>query len=133
MRPGRELNTTILLDRNTEFIDAVGDEHDRQTAPRKQSEQFVVELGPRDLVERREGFIHQQNFRFGHQCTRDRYPHLHAAGQLPRIGFGKAAQPDLRRALPRPGCGASDFGTPASNSGRWTFSATVRQGNKVGS
>ena len=62
-------------------------------------EQIVVEPEARDLVERGERLVQQQNIRIGDQRARQRNPHLHAAGQFARIGIGKFGEPDLRQRL----------------------------------
>jgi hypothetical protein len=77
----------------------MGDEDDglAQIAPQRQ--QIVIEPKPRDLVERRERLVHQQDVRIDDQRPRQRHPHLHAAGQFARIRFGKFGQSHLRQRL----------------------------------
>ena len=77
------------------------DEHRREAVLPPQRQQVVVELVARDLVERRERLVHQQDLRMRHQRARDRDAHLHAAGEFARIGFLEALQPDQRQHLGR--------------------------------
>jgi hypothetical protein len=73
----------------------MGDEHDRVADRAPQRNEVVIELEARDLVERRERLIHQQQGRVGDEPARDRNPHLHAAGEFARIGVAKLGEADL--------------------------------------
>ena len=44
------------------------------------------------IVERGERLVHQKHGRTRHQRAGDRHPHLHAAGEFARIGFGEAGE-----------------------------------------
>ena len=98
IRPGRGVITITRCDRytdsNTECVTKMTVL--RRLAP--QREQIVVEPEAGDLVERRERFIHQQDVGIGDQRARERYPHLHAAGQFARIGVGELGKPHPRSA-----------------------------------
>ena len=60
-------------------------------------EQVGVELVARDLVERAEGLVHQQQVGLRDQAARDRHAHLHAARQLARQGLGELRQAHQRQ------------------------------------
>ena len=77
----------------------MGDEHRGEAVLPPQRQQVVVEPVARDLVERRERLVHQQDLRMRHQRARDRDAHLHAAGEFARIGFLEALQADQRQHL----------------------------------
>ena len=77
----------------------MGDEHRREAVLPPQRQQVVVEPVARDLVERRERLVHQQDLRLRHQRARDRDAHLHAAGELARIGLLEALEADQRQHL----------------------------------
>ena len=77
----------------------MGDEDDGLVQIAPQLQQIVVEPEARDLVERGERLVHQQDIGIGDQRARQRDPHLHAAGQFARIGFGEFGKPDLRQRL----------------------------------
>ena len=79
----------------------MGHEHDRAVRARCRSRSRSSLSRKRvDLVERREGLVHQQQ---AAACSgkraRDRDAHLHAAGEFARIGLRKIAQADEREAL----------------------------------
>jgi hypothetical protein len=42
-------------------------------------QEIVVELETSNLVEGGEGFVHEQQLRFGDECAGDRNAHLHPA------------------------------------------------------
>ena len=98
---------------------------------RHRREQIVVEAKARDLVERRERLVHQQEPRLGHQRTRDRCAHLHAAGELARIARCKARQAYARKR--RLDARLRVLRGPCSLSGSRTLAATVAHGIRVGS
>ncbi len=112
----------------------MGDEHHGLARAACQSaEQVVVELEAGDLVERRERLVHQQQRRLGDQRARDRDAHLHAAGQLARIGVARSrrARPARSAAATRAaGVGAA---APAQLERQPTLRATVAHGISVGS
>ena len=57
-------------------------------------EKQIVHFEPGEFIERAERLVHQQNGRLMNDRTAQRYPLLHAAGQLPRIGLLKTTQAD---------------------------------------
>ena len=83
----------------------MGDEHRREAVLPPQAQQVVVEAVARDLVEGREGLVHEQDARPCHQRTGDRHAHLHAAGELARIGLLEALEADQRQHLGGAGLG----------------------------
>ena len=85
----------------------MGDEHHGLAERLPEREEIVVEPKPRDLVERRERLVHQQQPRLGHQRARDRGPHLHAARQFARIVDGMARKARRGPTPPRPAGRAS--------------------------
>ena len=82
----------------------MGDEHDRGAKRLPHLQEIVVELEARDLVERGERLVHQQQRRLGDQRAGDGNAHAHAARQFARIGAAELLQPDPveRRDDPRP-------------------------------
>ena len=64
----------------------MGDEDDGLAQVAPQREQIVVEPEARDLVERGERLVHQENVGIGDQRAGQRDAHLHAARQFARIG-----------------------------------------------
>ena len=76
------------------FEDAVGDEDDRRRAALPQPQQVVVERQPRDLVERGERLVEQQEIGVGDERARDRDAHPHPARELARIGALEPGEPD---------------------------------------
>ena len=91
--PGRRLHRINMLhkpffdhhDLVTEdqcFVDAVGHEHDAGMFFLLNAEKFPLHLVPREIVESRKWFIHQDEGRFICQCPRDSRALLHAAGKL---------------------------------------------------
>ena len=71
--------------------------------------------------------------RLGDQRARDRHAHLHAAGELARIGAGEVGQADAVERCPCTRGVAAARSAPASRSGSETLSNTVAQGISVGS
>ena len=57
-------------------------------------QQIVLQLAARQLVERAERFVHQQDRRVPGERAHDRHPLLHAAGQFVRIGVLELEQSD---------------------------------------
>ena len=92
--PGRGAITTMRLDEIDRFEHRVGDEHHGRAQRPPQRQQILVELEARDLVERGERLVHQQNLRLGDQRARDRDAHAHAARQFARIGVAEFCQAD---------------------------------------
>ncbi len=76
------------------FEDAVRDEDDGPFLVQPQAQEILVELEAGDLVERREGLVEEEETWPGDERAGNRDAHLHAAGELARIGAGKAVEPD---------------------------------------
>ena len=74
----------------------MGDEHHGLAQRLPQRQEVVVEAKARDLVERGERLVHQQERGLGDQRARDRGAHLHAARKLARIALREAGKPDAR-------------------------------------
>src|SRR5215831_16529298 len=74
----------------------MGDEDDGLAQRLPERQQVVVEAKARDLVERGERLVHQQERRLGDERARDRGAHLHSAGELTRIALRKAGKSDAR-------------------------------------
>ena len=131
-RPGRGVITTMRVERktdsNTEWV--TNTTVMRKLAP--QRDQIVVEPKARDLVERSERLVHQENARRGDQRARDRDPHPHAAGQFARIRLREIGEADALQRLHDRGAAAARS-MPASLSGRKTLPNTVVHGISVGS
>src|SRR5215469_5718743 len=72
----------------------VGDEDDGLAQQLPERQQVVVEAKARDLVERGERLVHQQELRLGHQRARDRGAHLHPARELARVAPREAGKSD---------------------------------------
>jgi len=70
-------------------------EHHGPALARPEPEQVVIQPKARDLVERGEGLVHQQDLRLRDERARDRHPHAHAARELARIGASEAGEADL--------------------------------------
>ncbi len=71
----------------------MGDKENRQRLAGPEIGELAIESGTRDLVERTEWLVHEQQRRFGHERAGDRRAHLHAAGELPRV-----RAPEMREA-----------------------------------
>ena len=69
---------------------------DGQAACRPQRQQFAVEPLPRELIERAERLVHQQQIRRGDERAGDRRTHLHAPRKLAREVAGEIGQADQR-------------------------------------
>ena len=78
------------------------DEDDRDAGRRPDSQQLLVEVVARDLVEGAERLVHQQNRRARHQRARDGDALLHAARELPRVGVFEPFQPHELQQFLRP-------------------------------
>jgi hypothetical protein len=63
--------------------DRMGDEADGLFGARPELQQFLVQPVAHDLVQRAEGFVHQQDVGVEGQRPRDRGALLHAARKLP--------------------------------------------------
>ena len=112
--------------------DRVRDEQHRRAAVGPQRAQLVVELLARDLVERGEGLVEQQQARLGDERARERHTHAHAARELRRIaarGVAEAYALDRARAASR----RSPAARPCSSSGSATLSSTSRHGSRCAS
>jgi hypothetical protein len=75
----------------------VGHEQDRDTARAPELAQLPVEPLARDLVERGERLVEQEQPRIRDQGPRQRPAHAHAARELGRIAPGRVGQPHLRQ------------------------------------
>src|SRR5438270_12644938 len=64
------------------FIDVVRHKKYRGSGFSPDLSDELLHFDSRRGIERTEGLIHQQNFRLHHECLRDGYPLLHAAGEL---------------------------------------------------
>ena len=95
-RPGTRAHHRDARRQEHRFVDAVGDEHDREAAPRPQCGELAVHPLPREFVQRAERLVHQQQIRRSGERARDRDAHLHAAGELARIVLREFLEPDLR-------------------------------------
>ncbi len=131
-RPGRAVITSHPLRQIDRLEYRMGDEDDGLAQLAPQIKQIVVEPEARDLVERRERLVQQQNIRIGNERARQRDPHLHAAGQFAGIGIGNSARPTWASASSMR-LSASVAGACESFSGRRTFSRTLAHGISVGS
>src|SRR5262249_61026213 len=69
-----------------------------------QLHQLELRLAAQFLVERRERFIEQEDARALDQRTRERDALALAAGELVRLAFGQAFEPDQRQHLLDPSC-----------------------------
>ncbi len=87
------------------FEHRMGDEDDGAAELSPDLQEVVVQLEAGDLVERGEGLVHQQQARLGDQRPGDGDAHLHAAGELARIGVAEAFQPDQFQRLGDGGLG----------------------------
>ena len=101
--PGRAVITSHPLRQIDRLEHRMGDEDDGLVQLAPQLEQIVVEPKARDLVERRERLVQQQNIRVGDERARQRDPHLHAAGQFARDMHRQIRQDRPAPAPPR--CG----------------------------
>ena len=86
----------------------------------------------RHLVERAERLVHEQQRRLEGERARDRDPLLHAAGELPRVVVGEAAELDELEHLLGRAAGAARS-QPSISSGSAMFFATVRQSKRTAS
>ena len=57
---------------------------------------MILQVAPREGVERGERLVEQQHLRLRHQRARDRHPLRLPAGQLARPGIGLVGQADAR-------------------------------------
>ena len=64
------------------FVDIVRHHHHGGPGARDDGDQLVLQLGPRQRVERAEGLVHQQHLRLHRQRAGDAHALLHAAGDL---------------------------------------------------
>jgi hypothetical protein len=67
----------------------MGDEHHGLAEHAPERQEVVVEPEARDLIERRERLVHQEETWLGDERARDRGAHFHPAGKLARIAVGK--------------------------------------------
>jgi len=69
------------------FADVVRDEDNQTPLLIPQSQQFALKHPARLLIERREGFVHEQQSRSGHERATDPHALLHAHGELVRVAI----------------------------------------------
>jgi hypothetical protein len=74
----------------------MSDEYDRLAQAPPKLQEIAIEAKPRDFIEGRERLVHQQQLGLGRQRPRNRSPHLHATGELARIGPRKIGQAHAR-------------------------------------
>src|SRR5215470_11506632 len=74
----------------------MGDEDDRLAQRLPERQQIVVEAKARDLVERGERLVYQQELRLGDERARDRGAHLHPARELARVALREVGKTDTR-------------------------------------
>ena len=79
------------------FVDAVGDEDGGEAEFLPHPQGVVVELEARHLVERGEGFVHQEQLGTGHHGARNGDAHLHAAGKFARIHLREGCETHVRQ------------------------------------
>ena len=91
-RPGFGGQHQHALAEEGRLVDAVGDEQDGHAGLLPDPAQLLVEAVARDLVERAERLVHQQDLRVADQRAGDRDALALAAGQLVRIGVGAVLQ-----------------------------------------
>src|SRR5215469_15375469 len=72
----------------------MGDEDHGLAQRLPERQQVVVEAKARDLVERGERLVHQQELRLGNERARDRGAHLHPARELARVALREAGKSD---------------------------------------
>src|SRR5215471_19044869 len=70
----------------------MGDEDDGLAQRLPERQQVVVEAKARDLVERGERLVHQQQLRLGDERARDRGAHLHPTRELARVALREAGK-----------------------------------------
>ena len=108
--------------------DRVRHEEHRRGGRLPEGEQFVTEHLARQLVEGREGLVHEQHLRLEGEGEGDRHPLAHPARELGRAVREELAETEGGEDLPR-GRAAGRFARRFTSSGRRTFSSTVRQGS----
>src|SRR3984893_4397153 len=81
------------------LIDGMSDEHGGELALPPQPHEIGIETIAGELVERSELLAPSKTIVLGDETARNGNPHLHAAGQLPRIMAGKALGPYARTRL----------------------------------
>ena len=91
-RPGLAASTSTCSPRNSRLVDRMGDEQDGGAGLLPDAAQLLVQPVARDLVERAERLVHQQQPRAAEQRAGDRDALAHAAGQLVR----EVPSPSLR-------------------------------------
>ena len=69
------------------LADIVRDKNDRLPSCCPYLLQFFVQDVARLSVQRREGFVHQQNFRINGQSAGQRNPLLHSSGEFMNVGM----------------------------------------------
>ena len=77
------------------FLDVVGHEDDRVSGAAPQVQQQPVQAQARDVVERAEGFVHQEDVGPGREHGGEGDALAHASGELARPGVGEFVETDL--------------------------------------
>ena len=77
----------------------MGDEDDRRAERALQSQKIVIELESRNLVERGEGLVHQEQGRPQDERAGNRNTHAHAAGKFPWIHLRFGGKADKSQCL----------------------------------
>ena len=75
------------------LVDVVRDQDQRRPRVVPEVEQMVLQVAPREGVERGERLVEQQHFRLRHQRARNRHPLRLPAGQFARPGLALSARP----------------------------------------
>src|SRR5712692_2201574 len=81
------------------FGDAVRHEEHGLARVTPDAQELVAHPGARDLIERTEGLVHEQEGRVEDERARDRDALLHAAGELVRMRLRECAEADERQDL----------------------------------
>ena len=100
-RPGPRRQQQHALAEERRLVDRVRHEHDGRAGGLPELQQLLVQPVARDLVERAERLVHQQQPRAGDQRAGDRHALAHAARQLVRIGLLPAGQAHQAQQLVR--------------------------------
>ena len=100
-RPGIGRHHQHPLAEERRLVDRVGDEQDGRAGLLPDAAQLLVQPVARDLVERAERLVHQQEPRPAEQRARDRDALAHAAGELVREAVLPAFEADQLQQLAR--------------------------------
>ena len=106
------------------------DEDDGRPRRFPDAQQLLVHVIARDLVERAERLVHQQDRRSGHERARDRDTLLHSAGELTRKRVLESLQADeLQQRLGTLGRGVAT--SPSADFQRQRFLRILREAAAV--